>query len=120
MATIDDLLTTQKNGVVAINNLGIAIKSYNEGQFTSVSFSAATLIATGTGRLVSVIITDAGTTSGYVYNSSSTSTIPASAKIVALPPSAVGVYPVGARFTSGLVIVPGTGQTVNVTYSLDI
>lgn len=119
MATIDDLLTTQKNGVVALNNLGVTLKSYNEGQYTSATVSSSTLITTGSGRLVNVIIVNAGSTTGYVYNSSTTAGVLATNAIVPLPPSAVGVYPVGTRFTAGLVIVPGTGQQVNITYSLD-
>ena len=119
MATIDDILTTQKNGVVAINNLGTTLKSYNEGQYTSSTVTGSTLIVAGAGRLVSIIIVIAGTTTGYVYNSSTVAGILPANAILALPPSAVGVYPVGAKFTAGLVIVPGTGQSVNVTYSLD-
>jgi hypothetical protein len=37
----------------------------------------------------------------------------------ASPFAAVGTYAVGAKFTHGLVVAPGTGQSINVTYSLD-
>ena len=119
MATLDDILTCQKNGVVAINNLGITLKSYNTGQYTSATVSVPTVIATGTGRIVSATIVDAGSTAGYIYNSLLTSTVATSNAIVSLQPSDIGVYPIGSRFTAGIVVVPGTGQTINVTYSLD-
>lgn len=119
MATIDDILTTQKNGVVAINNLGVTLKSYNEGQYTSATVSVPTLITIGTGRLVSVTIVDAGSSTGYVYNTSSTTSINLSNSIISFPSTSIGVYQVGSKFTNGIVIVPGTGQAVNVTYSLD-
>jgi hypothetical protein len=119
MATLDDILTCQKNGVVAINNLGLTLKSYNEGQYTSVTVSVPTVIVTGSGRFVSVTIVDAGSTTGYVYNALLTTNVATSNALISLPPSAIGVYPVGAKFNTGLVVVPGTGQTVNVTYSLD-
>ena len=119
MATLDDVITVQKNGVIAINNLGLTLKSYNEGQYTSVTATTPTVIATSSGRLVSVTIVNAGTAAGYVYNASLTTNVALSNAVVSLPTSAVGVYPVGAKFNTGLVIVPGTGQAVNVTYSLD-
>jgi hypothetical protein len=119
LATLDDVLTVQKNGVIAINNLSQIFKSYNEGQYTSTTVTSPTVVATASGRLVSVTIVSAGTTAGYVYNVSSTSTVAQSNALVSLPPSVVGVYPVGAKFNTGLVVSPGTGQAVNVTYSLD-
>lgn len=34
-------------------------------------------------------------------------------------PNTVGTYEIGAQFSSGLYVTPGTGQSVAVTYSLD-
>ena len=119
MATLDDILTTQKNGVNAINNLGQALKLYNEGQFTSATVTATTLITTGSGRLVSVSVVVKGSADGLVYNASSVSAIALGNRLCAAPTAASGVYPVGVRFTNGLVLAPGTGQALNVTYSLD-
>lgn len=118
MATLDDVVTVQKNGVIAINNLGLTLKSYNEGQYTSQTVSSSTVVYSGAGRLVNVIVVEAGTSSGYVYNLASASS-PAIANAILPLPNSVGVYPVGAKFDTGIVIVPGTGQSVNVTYSTD-
>ena len=124
MANIDDILTTQKNGVIAINNINQTIAlvlnqlKYVDGGLTSSSVSAGTLVVAGSGRLVSFSVTSAGSGVGAVYDSSSTGTISPSNALAATP-TTVGVYQVGMQFSSGLVIAPGTGQYVSVTYSLD-
>lgn len=118
MATLDDVVTVQKNGVIAINNLGLTLKSYNEGQYTSQSVTSSTVIYVGAGRLVSMIVVSAGTSPGYIYNVSSTSNAAITNAIVPVP-NLVGVYQIGAKFDTGLVVVPGTGQYVNLTYSTD-
>ena len=119
MATIDDILTTQKNGVIAINNLSQIFKSYNEGEATSQTVTSKTLIVAGSGRLVSVIVFVNGSADGFIYNSSTVAGIDASNALCASTSADVGTYAVGAKFTNGLVIEPGAGQSINVTYSLD-
>lgn len=119
MATLDDILTTQKNGVNAINSLGQSLKLYNEGQYTSNTVTTSTFIAAGSGRLVSVAVVIKGSADGLIHNAGSVGAISLSNRLCAAPTAASGVYPVGAKFTNGLVIVPGTGQALNVTYSLD-
>lgn len=124
MASLDDILTTQKNGVVAINGLTQAITRYL-GNRTSQAVTTSTLIFAGTGRLVSYSIIVAGTTDGLIYNSASVAGIAAADLLTAVPAPGgsgnapflgLGVIPVGMFFTKGLVVVPGTGQTVAVTY----
>lgn len=119
MATIDDILTTQKNGVIAINNLSQIFKSYNEGETTSQTVTSTTLIVAGSGRLVSVTVVIQGSANGFVYNSSTVAGVAASNALCASTSADVGAYAVGAKFTNGLVVAPGTGQSINVTYSLD-
>jgi hypothetical protein len=54
---------------------------------------------------------------GVIYNFNSVTSPPASGALAATP-ATVGIYSAGMVFTSGLVVVPGAGQSVNVTYSL--
>ncbi len=115
-ASLDDLLTAQKNGVVAINNLN-QTTAKSLGVTTSSTVLAATNVVAGSGRLVMFSVTVAGSTTGFVHDSAST-TVAAANALVAVP-NAIGVYQVGARFSNGLTIVPGTGQSINVTYSQD-
>ena len=122
MATLDDILTTQKNGVVAINNLN-QTNAYLGGRVTSATIDAATgatLIVTGSGRLVNYSITVKGTGAGTIYNAISTTTAAAANALVATTATQeVGVYSAGLHFSNGLVVSPGTGQSLNITYSLD-
>ena len=197
MATLDDILTTQKNGVVGINNLSQELKAlynaylYNSGQYRSTTITSRTEVARGSGRLVALIILAAGSAAGTIYDTiilgvtgvtgdgtkatisyspAYTVTTSDTAFITGIDPSGyneaagdavtdivsttsfkyanlttaayvsggsifiprtaesiitvsntatVGVYTVGAPFSTGLVINPGTGQTISVIYSLD-
>ncbi len=87
MATLDDILTTQKNGVVAINNLSQALSSfytsyqYLSGENTSGSITSTTArtAASGSGRFVSyTTAATGGSTTGLVYDSVSYATTSAS------------------------------------------
>ena len=114
MASIDDILTVLKNVVVAINGWTTVTRK-NAGTATSTTVTASTLVATGNGRLVSIQVVVAGTTPGFVYNSSTT-TVTAS-QVMAAAPNTIGSYACGTNYTAGLVVVPGTGQSLNITYS---
>lgn len=123
MTSQTDFLTTQKNGVVAINGLNQTLAGansrtdYYKGQYTSAPITAATLVASGSGYLVNVAILVAGA-AGNIYNAASTGGA-GSTNLIYPTVATVGFTPVGMRFTNGLVVTPGAGQTVVVTYSLD-
>jgi hypothetical protein len=112
-----------KNGVVGINanTAALAIKNtqtvYFAGKSTAVAVSAATLISAGSGYLVGFSVVVAG--AAGTINNSATLVGASSANAIVATPATVGNYLVGARFTAGLVVSPGAGQTVTVTYSLD-
>jgi len=114
-ASLTDILTTQKNGVVAINNLAQAT-ARGLGTQTSVTVTAATLIFNGPGYLVSFSVVVAGSSAGTISNTNAVSTVAASNALCVIP-ATVGVVKVGQVFSTGLVVTPGTGQSVNVTYS---
>lgn len=118
LATLDDILTTQKNGVVGLNNLNQTY-AYLGGKLTSLTVTAQTVVVTGSGRLTGFSILVAGTTVGTVNNAQTAALAVASNALVPLP-NTIGFYQCGCAFTNGLVITPGTGQSVNVTYSVDV
>lgn len=74
MASTDDILTTQKNGVVAVNNLSQSLKLlydhlvYVGGESTSLGLAASASVTTSPGRLVRLNVVVAGTTSGKAYD----------------------------------------------------
>ena len=114
-ASLDDILTAQKNGVVAINGLAQAT-TRSLGTQTSVTVTVATLIYVGKGYLVNFSVVVAGTTAGTISNTGAVSTVAAANALCAVP-NTVGIVKVGQVFSSGLVVTPGTGQSINVTYS---
>ena len=120
MATLDDGLTAGKNLVIGVNNLTQTYKFIN-GTQTSGVITGTTLISAGSGRVVSYNVTVAGTTTGTIYNSTTTAGA-ASSNALAIIQQAVttNAIQVGANFTNGLVVTPGAGQSVVVTYSLTV
>lgn len=116
MASLDDILTTQKNGVVAINNYTNAVLR-GQGLYTSATVTATTLVVSGRGYLVSYSVLVAGSADGIIYNFNATSGYSAAQALCSVS-ATVGISPAGLVFTNGLVIVPGAGQSINVTYSL--
>ena len=115
MASLADILTTQKNGVIAINNIFQALSSLNP-TVTSATVTSSTLIIAGSGRLLSFSVVVAGSANGLIYNAG-TPTGGTAANALVATPTTVGVYAANMVFTNGLVIAPGTGQSINVTYS---
>lgn len=115
MASLDDILTTQKNGVVALNNVFQALNVLNPTT-TSATVTSSTLVIAGKGRLICFSVVVAGSASGLIYNAG-TPTGGAAGNALVATPTTIGVYPVNMMFTDGLVVAPGTGQSINVTYS---
>jgi hypothetical protein len=114
-ASLADLLTAQKNGVVAINNVA-QTNQKSLGTQTSTTVTASTVVITGAGYLVNFSVVVAGSAPGMIYNASSTGGAVASNALCAVP-DVVGIYKAGQAYSAGLVVVPGTGQSVNITYS---
>jgi len=114
-ASLSDILTTQKNGVVAVNNLAQS-NLRGQGTVTSATVTGSTIVFNGNGYLVKYTVVVAGSASGLINNASSTVS-PAATNALCATPNTVGIYPVGMVFTNGLTVVPGTGQSINVTYT---
>lgn len=93
-----------------------------QGKSSALNLTAATVVSTvpkdfalGQGRLARVQVLVAGTTGGAAYDGTSTSGNTAANQIAAWP-NTVGTYTIDMPFLAGLVVVPGTGQTVAVSY----
>lgn len=120
--SISDILTVGKNIVTAIATLG---QNYLAVQGVSIAknITASTLVKSGSGRVVTVIVTVAGTTDGAIYDAVSTATASSINLIWTINKSATvsgaTSIPVvlNLPFKDGLVITPGTGMTVVVSYS---
>jgi hypothetical protein len=149
-ASLDDILTTQKNGVVAINGLnrtlqlieadlpcictnlaGILVQLQDLVAGSNPTNSHATVVATtsqvvvGSGIMFSVSIPDtSGSNQVLIYDSATTGGIAASNLIYgSLPANAANFVPyrdVRIRYTNGLVIVAGTGMSCVLSYTPNI
>ena len=87
------------------NIVGVA----NFGPITS-----ATVVKNSSGRICEIAVISAGTTTGYVYDSASSS---ATTAIMIPIPNIVGVYKVQWPCATGILIIPGASQTISGTYS---
>lgn len=115
-ASLDDILTTQKNGVVALGAIQRAL-SVDTAIYTTPVATSSTFVVSGSGRLLRVSVLVAGSGTGFVHNSATPTGAAASNALVACPQT-IGVYEANVVFNAGLVIVPGTGQSLSITYTL--
>jgi hypothetical protein len=113
MASLTDILTASQNVVRAISNLGTTFLQV-QGDKVSNNISAVRQVSSGQGRLVRVSVIDAGSAAGFAYDASSVNDL--SAPIMSIP-KAVGIIDVNIPTNNGIVIKPGTGQVITVSYS---
>ena len=138
-ASLTDILTTQKNGVVAINGLrtilqtisdnlviiaGNSANTYPSTTSATIAASTTSLIATGSGKVFNVSIPiHAGSAQVYIYDSATTGGISATNLIYAsLPSNAASFTPyqdVRLPYSNGLVLKTDAGINFCVGYSPD-
>jgi len=113
MASLSDLLTTAKNIASAINGVAQTYV-FVQGAQIHQNMTAATVVSTSQGRLATVSVTTAGSAVGVIYDSASTSI---TTRPIYTIPNTVGVVSVNLPVVYGVVVAPGTGQAVTVSYS---
>lgn len=132
-----DILTVQKNGVIAINNLASYVKrvaddldqivintasAFPSTTSATIAPSTTTLITTGSGKIYGVSIPiHSGSAQISVYNSATVAGI-ANANLIyrSLPSNAAGFVPyenVTIAYTAGIVIATDAGMHCCVTYT---
>lgn len=110
---MSDILTAAKNVVTAINQLGQTYLQV-QGSRQSSGITAATLVQSGQGRVARVSVIVAGSAAGAIYDASAST---ATTNQVWVIPNTVGVTDVNLPVNNGIVVVPGTGQTIAISYS---
>ncbi len=117
MASLSDILTAIQNGVKAVGAVATN-QSYLDVQgVKTVTLTSTTLVKTGPGRLVNVSII-VGAAAGVAYDTNSVTSIATGNRIFIIPTSATnGIINVNLPFSNGLVVNPGAGQTIAVSYS---
>ena len=138
MASLDDILTTQKNGVVAINGLQgllqtisdnstfVANSTYPSTVSATVVGASTTLIASGSGKIFSVSIPyHSGSAQVYIYDSATTAGLAApdvatNLIYASLPSNAATFTPyqtVQLPYKNGLVLKAEANTTFCVGYT---
>ena len=113
MSSLSDILTAAKNIVTALNQLGQTYLSV-EGAQQLADITTATLVMTGQGRLANVLVIDAGSAAGAIYDASATGVT--TNKVWTLPTTA-GITVLNIPINNGIVVAPGAGQRIVVSYS---
>lgn len=116
MASLDDMLSCHKSGVVQLSLLATAQRRIS-GTVTTAVATSQTLVITGPGRLVRYSVLVKGSAQGTINNANSTGSAAATNAMTVTRDDAEGVYECGLEFTNGLVITPGSGQSICVTYT---
>jgi hypothetical protein len=87
-----------------------------QGTKTFLNVTAKTLVKATQGRIVKInVLVAGGTNTGSVWDSA-TSAGTATANLVAVIPDAVGSYIIDFPCANGIVVDPGTGNTVAISY----
>lgn len=121
MASLDDVVTVQKNGVVAVNALVQSLDAFKSvyqsfvGNRSFIGVSANSLVMTGSGRVVTVSVINAAA-GGKIYDCASVADAADSNAIYTIP-NATGAYSINFPFSNGLVIKPAATSVVSVSYS---
>ena len=121
MASLDDILTATKNAVTAINNGAQTLLSIN-GLKTQANITTTTVLKTSAGRVATVSIVVGGTgsplggggTNGTICDSNSTTSL---TNVIFTIPNTPGVVFLNMPTSNGIVVAPGPGQTVAVSFS---
>jgi N-acetylglucosamine kinase-like BadF-type ATPase len=90
--------------------------SLGNANSTALNLTAATVVKPANGFVVTVSVLVAGSAVGAVYDATST-TGNTVADQVAVIPDVVGNYVLSFPCKKGIVVAPGTGQTVAISYN---
>jgi hypothetical protein len=109
------ILSALQNVAIALNTASTAYLNV-QGQLTAAAITVPTVVKASAGRIAAVSVIVAGSATGMVYDGA---VLTATTKPLYVIPDVVSLEPYEVNFATsfGLLIVPGTGQTVSVSYS---
>lgn len=113
MASLADILTATKNIVTALNQLGQTYLSV-EGQNLMSDVDSTVLVKSGQGRIARVSVVTAGSSTGSIYDANSATAT--TGKVWTIP-TTIGVTEINLPVNNGIVVAPGSGQVVAISYS---
>jgi len=87
-----------------------------QGQKTFLNITTKTLVKAVAGRIAKInVVVAGGTNTGSVWDSATTGGT-AAANLVAIIPDTAGSYVIDFPCANGIVVDPGTGNTVSISY----
>ena len=91
----------------------------SSGAATALAVTAATLLDTGAGRVVRVIVVTASSSAGTINDSATTGAAATANAILTIPANAAAgtIYVVDAPYVNGLVAAPGASGQWTLTYN---
>lgn len=107
------------SSVVALllfSSAAIAQPLFIGGRTTKLNITVATVVKPGSGRIATVSVIVAGSTVGTVNDTTTTGAAAVGNQVMAIPITVTGVYTLNFPMLNGIVVVPGTGQTLSVSY----
>lgn len=122
MATSNsDILTAAKNIAAALNTCATAINegaaaTALAGSKSKINITTDTVVQAGKGRIAKVIVVVGGTTLGSIHDAKTVAAAGTNNRLLPVP-NTVGQFSVDFPVNDGIVIKPGTGQTVAISYS---
>lgn len=87
-----------------------------QGGEAALNITAAAVVKLGPSRVARVSVVVAGSAAGAVHDCAATGDVAAGNKIASIP-NTVGVYTLDWPCAAGVAVVPGSGQTLAVSYS---
>lgn len=108
-----DIQTVAQNIAQNVNSLSQTWLVLN-GTLNSAGIAATAVVKNGQGRLVKISITTAGTTNGTIYDCNNTTSL---LRPIFTIPNTLGIVEINFPIGYGIVVAPGTGQVVAVSYS---
>jgi len=97
-----------------INQNGALITA--QGTKTFFNITANTLIKAGVGRVAKISVVVAGSGAGSVHDSATIGAAGAANELAAIPFAATTVLNIDMPVFNGIVVKPGTGQTLAVSF----
>lgn len=111
MERLLDVATNQS--AAAKGRDGVALTG--QGVSSSLNITAATVVKPSRGRLVRINVIAAGSAAGSANDAATTGAAGAANQVFAIP-NTVGSYFLDWPCATGIVVTPGTGQTIAVSF----
>lgn len=114
-ASLDDILTAQKNGVQAINSVNNTNQSL-QGSVNSGEISTTKYFKTQYGWVARISVIVAGSTTGMIYDANSVAGAVTGNRLYVIQ-NTVGIQSVMLPVNNGIVVTPGTGMILTISYN---